>query len=105
MNNVVKIAYATPDKKFIENFQFSSLTVLLGPEKEWLDSTAALMAKDVFAMATRSYKDSVCDGVRRIEVDGEAAIVRLRGGPPCPAPDDFRVSHHLKWSLFLCPRF
>ena len=22
--------------------------------------------------------------------------VRLRGGPPCPAPDDFRVSHHLK---------
>ena len=31
--------------------------------------------------------------------------VRLRGGPPCPAPDDFRVSHHLKWSLSLCPRF
>ena len=33
------------------------------------------------------------------------SIVRLRGGPPCPAPDDFRVSHHLKWSLSLCPRF
>ena len=31
--------------------------------------------------------------------------VRLRGGPPCPAPDDFRVFHHLKWSLSLCPRF
>ena len=31
--------------------------------------------------------------------------VRLRGGPPCPAPDDFRVSHHLKWSLSLCPCF
>ncbi len=32
-------------------------------------------------------------------------LVRLRGGPPCPAPDDFRVSYHLKWSLSLCPRF
>ena len=32
-------------------------------------------------------------------------VVRLRGGPPCPAPDDFRVSHHLKWSLSLCLRF
>ena len=31
--------------------------------------------------------------------------VRLRGGPPCPAPDDFRVFHHLKWSLSLWPRF
>ncbi len=73
-NNVVKIAYATPDKKFIENFQFSSLTVPLGPETERLDTTAALMAKDVFAMATRSYKDPVRDGVRRIEVGGRAAI-------------------------------
>ena len=31
--------------------------------------------------------------------------VRLRGGPPCPGPDDFRVSHHLKWAFRLCPRF
>ncbi len=41
----------------------------------------------------------------RSKLSSGSAVVRLRGGPPCPAPDDFRVSHHLKWSLSLCPRF
>ena len=46
-----------------------------------------------------------CDSLRPLVPGSGHLIVRLRGGPPCPAPDDFRVSHHLKWSLSLCPRF
>ena len=39
--------------------------------------------------ATRDLSEYVC--ARRI--------------PPCLAADDFRVFHHLKWALSLCPRF
>ncbi len=58
--------------------------------------------------ATPLGSDEILDTIRSALRDNRIdlylqPIVRLRGGPPCPAPDDFRVSHHLKWSLSLCP--
>ncbi len=55
--------------------------------------------------ASSAFRPGSRVGEGDISALGCESTVRLRGGPPCPAPDDFRLSHHLKWSLSLCPRF
>ncbi len=73
-DTLIKIAYATLDKEFIENFQFSTLTVPPGPEEARLNTVAKLLANQAFGMAVRPYKEPKRDGVRKIEIGKYAAV-------------------------------
>ena len=73
-DSLVKIAYGTLDRQFIENFQFSTLTVPLGAEDERLNTVAGLLANQGFAMVVEPYKESTRDGVRKIMVGDYSAV-------------------------------
>lgn len=70
----VKIAYATPDKQFIENFQFVPMDVAMGDEEERVQAAANLLASDGFAMVVRGYEKSKRDGVRKTTVGKYTAV-------------------------------
>lgn len=73
-DTLIKIVYATLEKEFIENFQFSTLTVPMGAEEDRLKMVANLLAKQGFAMVVKPYKNPKRDGVRKIKVGPYAAV-------------------------------
>lgn len=70
----VKIAYATLDREFIENFQFVPMRVDMGAEEARLNGMAKILAEQAFGMVVEPYQDPTRDGVRKIEVGGNPAI-------------------------------
>ena len=73
-DTLVKIVYATLDKQFIENFQFSTLTVAMGEEEARLKSIANVLNNQGFGMVVQPYKDPKQDGVRKIKVGPYVAV-------------------------------
>ena len=76
----------------------------LNPIEMAFSKLKALLRK-IAARTREELEDAIASAIDQFSPQECLNFVRLRGGPPCPAPDDFRVSHHLKWSLSLCPRF
>ncbi|MEQ9638728.1 MAG: hypothetical protein RIM84_01790 [Alphaproteobacteria bacterium] len=71
----VKIAYATLDKAFIENFQFIPMNVAMREDEEdRIQAAANLLATKAFDMVVQGYEKSKRDGVRKIKVGSYTAV-------------------------------